>query len=180
MNPLFPAGTFMAEGMVHSTTDIIPEDELKQTRFYKEWIKPQGIGDALAINLENGMTRSSLINVRMDASLGFANEEARRRLGSDLHDGLGPALAGVAFGLLAIKPQFGIPLVVVVLVGREWPMLAGALASVVAQVGAASWVLGSEAFRRFIAATLSISNRVALSIESPASHHSQSYRPESS
>jgi DNA-binding CsgD family transcriptional regulator/PAS domain-containing protein len=80
MNPLFPAGTFMAEGMVHSTTDIIREDELKQTRFYKEWIKPQGIGDALAINLENGMTRSSLINVRMDASLGFANEEARRRL----------------------------------------------------------------------------------------------------
>jgi alpha-1,2-mannosyltransferase len=65
-------------------------------------------------------------------------------------------LAGAAFGLLAIKPQFGIPLVVVVLVGREWPMLAGALASVVAQVAAASWVLGLEAFRRFVAAALSI------------------------
>jgi len=65
-------------------------------------------------------------------------------------------VAGVAFGLLAIKPQFGIPLAMVVLIGREWPMLVGALASVVAQVAAASWVLGLEAFRLFVAATWSI------------------------
>ncbi len=41
-----------------------------------------------------------------------------------------PWLAGLAFGLLAIKPQFGIPLAVIVLVCGEWAMLAGALSSV--------------------------------------------------
>src|SRR5262245_38776265 len=42
-------------------------------------------------------------------------------------------LAGFAFGLLAIKPQFGIPLAVVVLASGEWAMLAGAVTSVAAQ-----------------------------------------------
>ena len=75
-------------------------------------------------------------------------------------------LAGVAFGLLAIKPQFGIPLAMVVLIGREWPMLAGALASVVAQVAAASWVLGSEAFRLFAIETWSITFKHVDALES--------------
>jgi DNA-binding CsgD family transcriptional regulator len=80
MNPVFPAATFMAEGAVHSTTDIISQEELEQTRFYKEWIAPQGIGDSLAVNLEKGTTRSSLLNVRMDTALGFENDEARSRM----------------------------------------------------------------------------------------------------
>jgi alpha-1,2-mannosyltransferase len=75
-------------------------------------------------------------------------------------------LAGVAFGLLAIKPQFGIPLAMVVLIGREWPMLAGALASVVAQVAAASWMLGLEAFRLFATETWSITFKNIDALES--------------
>lgn len=62
-----------------------------------------------------------------------------------------PWLAGVAFGLLAIKPQFGIPLAVIVLASGEWAMLAGALTSVAAQVAAVWLVLGSEAFTAFAA-----------------------------
>jgi DNA-binding CsgD family transcriptional regulator/PAS domain-containing protein len=80
MNPVFPAATFMAEGVVHSTTDFLPEDELVQTRFYQEWVAPQGIGDSLAVNLEKGTTRSSLLNILMGASLGFRNENARARM----------------------------------------------------------------------------------------------------
>ena len=80
MNPVFPAATFMAEGAVHTTTDFISQEELEQTRFYKEWIAPQGIADSLAVNLEKGTTRSSLLNVRMDAALGFENDEARSRM----------------------------------------------------------------------------------------------------
>jgi glycosyl transferase family 87 len=60
-----------------------------------------------------------------------------------------PLLAGMAFGLLAIKPQFGIALAVIVLAGREWAMLAGALASVAAQTAAVWVTLGSEAFAGF-------------------------------
>ena len=80
MNPVFPAATFMAEGIVHSTTDFISQHELEQTRFYKEWVAPQGIADALAVNLEKGTIRSSLLNILMDASLGFENHEARGRM----------------------------------------------------------------------------------------------------
>jgi DNA-binding CsgD family transcriptional regulator len=80
MNPVFPAATFMAEGIVHSTTDFISKDELEQTQFYKEWVAPQGIADSLAVNLEKGVARSSLINIRMDASLGFENDDARARM----------------------------------------------------------------------------------------------------
>ncbi len=58
-------------------------------------------------------------------------------------------LAGMAFGLLAIKPQFGIPLAVVVLARREWAMLGGALLSVAAQVSAVWLMLGWEAFAGF-------------------------------
>jgi len=64
-------------------------------------------------------------------------------------------LAGVAFGLLAIKPQFGLPLAVIVLARRDWPMMAGAIISVVVQSGAAWLMLGTEAFRGF-ASTLPI------------------------
>jgi DNA-binding CsgD family transcriptional regulator/PAS domain-containing protein len=80
MNPVFPAATFMEAGVVHTTTDFIPQHELVQTRFYKEWVEPQGIGDAIAANLEKGTTSSSLINVLMDASHGFENDAARKRL----------------------------------------------------------------------------------------------------
>jgi hypothetical protein len=58
-------------------------------------------------------------------------------------------LAGFAFGLLAIKPQFGIPLAVVVLVCGEWAMLAGALTSVATQAAVVWLMLGSEPFTAF-------------------------------
>jgi DNA-binding CsgD family transcriptional regulator len=79
MNPVFPAATFMEPGVVHTTNDIIPQQELVKTRFYKEWIEPQGIIDAIAVNLEKGAARSSLLNIRMDATYGFADAEALRR-----------------------------------------------------------------------------------------------------
>ena len=60
-----------------------------------------------------------------------------------------PWLAGFAFGLLAIKPQLGIPLAVVVLACGEWAMLAGAVSSVFAQAAAVWLTLGAGAFTAF-------------------------------
>jgi alpha-1,2-mannosyltransferase len=60
-----------------------------------------------------------------------------------------PWLAGFAFGLLAIKPQLGIPLAVVVLVCGEWAMLAGAVSSVMAQAATVWLMLGPDAFSAF-------------------------------
>jgi DNA-binding CsgD family transcriptional regulator len=79
MNPMFPAATFIDAGVVTTSSDIMPRSELVKTRFYKEWIKPQGLEDALSVNLEKGVARASLINVRTEV---VATEEMRTRLGA--------------------------------------------------------------------------------------------------
>lgn len=55
-------------------------------------------------------------------------------------------VAGAAFGLLLIKPQFGIPVAVVVLACREWTMLAGAATSIAIQVAAVRLFLDWSVF----------------------------------
>ena len=77
LNPMFPAATFVDEGVVIADEDIMPRKELNKTRFYKEWIEPQGTLGALSVNLEKGITRTSMINVRMTVPL---RQEMRQRL----------------------------------------------------------------------------------------------------
>jgi alpha-1,2-mannosyltransferase len=60
-------------------------------------------------------------------------------------------LAGAAFGLLALKPQFGIPLAAVVLACGEWRMLVGAVASVAGQLAVIWLTLGSSIYPAFVA-----------------------------
>jgi hypothetical protein len=81
-------------------------------------------------------------------------------------------LAGAAFGLLAIKPQFAIPLAVVVLARRDWAMLWGAVASVGLQSAAAWVMLGPEAFRGFASTLAFTLNNVDLLESKPIFSHS--------
>ena len=78
LNPMFPAATFVDAGVVVADEDIMPREELEATRFYKEWIEPQGTKGALSVNLEKGITRTSMINVQMQVPL---QDEMRHRLG---------------------------------------------------------------------------------------------------
>jgi DNA-binding CsgD family transcriptional regulator len=78
MNPMFPAATFVDAGVVVADEDIMPAAELVKTRFYKEWVRPQGILGSLAVNLEKGVTRTSLINIRTTVP---TNQQMRYRLG---------------------------------------------------------------------------------------------------
>src|SRR5690349_23595716 len=80
MDPFFPAAAFIEAGHVHVQDEVVPRAELVETRFYKEWIAPQGIVDATAVNLEVGITRSSMINIRSDASQGMFDRAKRERL----------------------------------------------------------------------------------------------------
>jgi DNA-binding CsgD family transcriptional regulator len=80
MDPFFPAAGLIEAGLVHVQDEIVPRDELVQTRFYKEWIAPQGIVDATAVNLEVGITRFSMINIRSDSSFGPFDRSKRDRL----------------------------------------------------------------------------------------------------
>ena len=58
-------------------------------------------------------------------------------------------LAGAALGLLAIKPQFGLPFAVIVIATRDWRMLRGAAMSVLVQVLAIWAMMGPEALTGF-------------------------------
>jgi hypothetical protein len=81
MNPMFPAATFFEAGVVFTPTDIIPQAELVKTRFYAEWLRPQGIVDALGVNLEKSGASSSAFSIRLHDKDGFVDAEVRRRLG---------------------------------------------------------------------------------------------------
>ncbi|MCC7009939.1 MAG: DUF2029 domain-containing protein [Acidobacteria bacterium] len=60
-----------------------------------------------------------------------------------------PFLAGLAFGLLAVKPQFGVVLAFVLLLRGELVILAGALVSIAAQAALAAAVFGTGVFERY-------------------------------
>lgn len=57
-----------------------------------------------------------------------------------------PFVAGLALSGLAIKPQFGVALAVVVLAAGEWAMLLGALTGVALQAGLVVLILGPGVF----------------------------------
>jgi DNA-binding CsgD family transcriptional regulator len=80
MNPLFPAFTFLEPGSVHSIGDVVPMAEFVETDFYKEWVAPQKIADALGTNLERTMASSALFVVMRDVRQGLVDEEMRRRM----------------------------------------------------------------------------------------------------
>jgi PAS domain-containing protein len=80
MNPLFPASTFLAPGLIYSIGDIVPMAEFVETVFYKEWVAPQEIADALGTNLERTMTSSALFVVLRDVRRGLVDEEMRRHM----------------------------------------------------------------------------------------------------
>lgn len=58
--------------------------------------------------------------------------------------------AGCALGLLLIKPQFAIALVVVAVACREWRLIAGALTSAVVQVAAILIVFGTSVVHAYV------------------------------
>jgi alpha-1,2-mannosyltransferase len=60
-------------------------------------------------------------------------------------------LAGMAFGLLLFKPQFAIPLAVIVLASRDWRMAIGASVSIAIQTAIVVQWLGWSAIKAFAA-----------------------------
>lgn len=80
MNPLFPAASFVEPGVVFTGGDLIAPEEFRETRFYREWLAPQGIVDAANVNLHRYATSTAAFSVRRSESQGMIDDEARRRL----------------------------------------------------------------------------------------------------
>ena len=78
LNPIFPAVTFRPVGSINAATDLVPEPELRATRFYKEWLAPQGLTDALGVTLEKEALRAAFLTVQWHG--GTIDDHARRRM----------------------------------------------------------------------------------------------------
>src|SRR5437764_11202515 len=63
-----------------STADVIPYDEFVETRFYKEWGKPQGLVDSVHAMLERSVTSAGAFVVFRHERHGLVDDETRRRM----------------------------------------------------------------------------------------------------
>ena len=72
-----------------------------------------------------------------------------------------PWLAGLLFGLMAYKPQFGLVIPIALLAGRQWRAIAAAALTVAALAGVTTLLFGADTWLAF-AATTDISRKVLL------------------
>jgi DNA-binding CsgD family transcriptional regulator len=74
-------GHVLAEiGEPVATADIMPYDEFLETRFYKEWARPQQLADFVSVVLEKSATGAAMFGVFRHDREGPADEEMRRRM----------------------------------------------------------------------------------------------------
>lgn len=64
LNPLFPAFAFHPVGAVTAASDLVPDAEMEQTRFHREWLAPQAMTGSLGIVLEKDATRAAFLTIQ--------------------------------------------------------------------------------------------------------------------
>lgn len=80
LDPSTTGHFFAGIGQPISIEDIIPYDEFRNTRFYKEWAKPQRLVDHLAVALDKSVTAVALFGVFRGDRQGLADDAMRRRM----------------------------------------------------------------------------------------------------
>jgi DNA-binding CsgD family transcriptional regulator len=63
-----------------ATTDFMPYDEFLQTRFYREWVQPQGLVDFVSTVLDKSATSVVMFGVFRHERDGIANDDTRQRM----------------------------------------------------------------------------------------------------
>jgi DNA-binding CsgD family transcriptional regulator len=63
-----------------STADLIPYGEFQETRFYREWARPQGLIDYMGAAIDKSATTAVVFNVMRHESDGMFDEASRRRM----------------------------------------------------------------------------------------------------
>src|SRR5262249_18548247 len=71
---------FFDPGQIVSFYDLIPYDELRSGRFYREWMKPQGWVDAAGAVFEKSATGFSFISILRNEAEGMVDPEMRSRM----------------------------------------------------------------------------------------------------
>jgi DNA-binding CsgD family transcriptional regulator len=79
INPIFPTVMFLEIEQKNVVTDVLPTADLIQTRFAKEWLKPQGLCDFLFSTMEKSARGCTVFMMMRHKSEGFFDEQAHRR-----------------------------------------------------------------------------------------------------
>lgn len=64
-----------------SLANLIPYEEHRKSRFYKEWVQPQGWIDAIGVTLEKSATAYAVFSIIRHERNGFVDDETRQRMG---------------------------------------------------------------------------------------------------
>jgi DNA-binding CsgD family transcriptional regulator len=80
LDPSSTGHYFAAVGEPVATADLIPYEEFLETRFYREWVQPQGLVDFLSVVLEKSPATTASIGVFRHARDGLADDGARGRM----------------------------------------------------------------------------------------------------
>jgi DNA-binding CsgD family transcriptional regulator/PAS domain-containing protein len=80
INPAFPTMLLFDAGKVLVSNDVVPDPQLRATRFYKEWLQPQGFVDCIGAVLEKSATSCAALAVFRHERSGIFDEAAVRRM----------------------------------------------------------------------------------------------------
>jgi DNA-binding CsgD family transcriptional regulator len=80
MDPTTPGLFFFEVGEVVDITNILPYDEFLDSRFYKEWVQPQGWADMVTSVLDKSTTGYAVFTVFRHELDGRSDENAHRRM----------------------------------------------------------------------------------------------------
>lgn len=74
-------GQFFAEvEQPFATADLMPYDQFVETRFYREWVRPQGLIDFVSAVLDKSATSVAMFGVFRHERDGVVDDQARRRM----------------------------------------------------------------------------------------------------
>lgn len=79
LNPMFPGAMLFGIGEVQAQNDVVPYREFYETRFYKEWVRPQKIVDSIGGIVEKSSTSVAMLVVRMSERDGLVDDQVRHR-----------------------------------------------------------------------------------------------------
>ena len=79
-DPFTTGQFFFAIEQLVSVADLMSHEEHRKSRFYKEWVQPQGWIDAIAATLEKSATAYSAFSVIRHERNGIVDDETRRRM----------------------------------------------------------------------------------------------------
>jgi DNA-binding CsgD family transcriptional regulator len=80
LDPMFGTYFVLDVGHVFSTSTIMSHDEFMQSRFYKEWVRPQGWFDNILVYLDKSPGGHAALALFRHEREGLADEPARERM----------------------------------------------------------------------------------------------------